>query len=785
VAKLAKPQETSIAPVSDCGCGWQRFDLRRRTVKGLGDHMARTEGTALRAPTTRSARGSTARQRTNTRDVTARSNGASPKKAASTLVQRAGLVNRLRAATTSDIVLLAAPPGYGKTTLLKDWAARDGRAFARVNIEGTDDAAALADRVLAAVDRAVGNKHVQSETAVRSPEHAVRHVMRRLSEADAIVIACDDVHRLSDPLAIRLLSRLADELQPESQLVVAGRTCAAFPAARWRVADRLFELSTADLQFRDREAAALFRRAGVLLTEDQVEAINRRLEGWPAGLELAARSLRSSATTAERLMNEDDDAMLEYLRRVLVGGMSAGELRFLTRASVLQRLTAQLCDAVVGTNSSASMLARLERKNLFVIPLGRDRAWYRLHPAFRSLLARELEEREPGVREDLHRRAASWCSEHGETELALEHASSAGDVDQLAHTIEHCPLPFLTGAGPESVERWLAPLDDEIAHSRPGVAAAGALALALTGSADSSTRWLRAAATAGLPVSFDALAAPRDSAELHAAAEQALAAVSFGSAWRPSFLLLAGIARALEGDSGADRVLEEAGDAAAAAGHPTVECIALARRSALASDAGEWARADALAAAARDRIRANALRDHGTTVFARAASAGSALRHGDWRTVHADLEQARSLLPQVTYALPVFAVLVRAEIAQVQLALGDADGAHRLLDEIDEIYARQPRFGLFREEIALLRARLARVRERAAVLTAAELRLLPLLTTHLSFREIADRLFVSRNTVKTQAISVYRKLGVSSRGEAIDRASGLGLVPGDGHACCA
>jgi LuxR family maltose regulon positive regulatory protein len=696
-------------------------------------------------------------------------------------VQRPGLVNRLRAATAFDVVLIAAPPGYGKTSLLDDWAARDRRPFARLSILRGDDATTLAARLEAAVGDALSGTPGPPTISPVSPEHAVVQVTERLSREAPLVIACDDVDRLRDPNAVRLLTRLADELQTHSQLALVGRTYGAFPTAKWRVADRLFELTTADLRFRDREAASLLRRAGTLLTGYQIETLNRGIEGWPAGLGFAAQSLQSSSTTSD-----GDDATLDYLRRVLLARMSERELRFLTRASVLHRLSSQLCDAVVGMRRSEKMLARLERQNLFVTPIGRDRSWYRLHPAFRKVLAQELEEREPGRSTELHRRAAAWCKEHGETELALEHAAAAEDVDQLADLIEHRPLPVLVGAHPAAVERWLSPIDDALLESRPAVAAAGAVAWGWTGRADLANRWAGIADSTGLlPVSLKALASPRNAGELREAADCALAAVPPGNAWRPSLLLLVGVACVVEGDESADRVLEEAGDAAAAAGCKTVESVALARRCNLATDAGDWSRADAFAAAAVERIRSAGLEEHGVTVLTRSASARTALRHGDWQTVHADLEQAHSLLPRLTSALPVFAVLVRAEMAQVELALGEAAGAQRLLNEIDEIYALQPRLGLFREDVSLLRAQLGHVQTRAAVLTAAELRLLPLLTTHLSFREIAERLFVSRNTVKTQAISVYRKLGVSSRGEAIDCAAGLGLVPGGSHARCA
>jgi LuxR family maltose regulon positive regulatory protein len=315
------------------------------------------------------------------------------------------------------------------------------------------------------------------------------------------------------------------------------------------------------------------------------------------------------------------------------------------------------------------------------------------------------------------------------------------------------------------------------------VAGIGALAWALLGHPVEAERWLAAAEAQQLPVLLQSLVAPRSAGDLRLAAELALASLELGSLWRAPLLVVLASAYAIEGDAAeADAALEEAADAASAAGDRTVEVIALGQRCLLATSLGDWGRADALAEAVRIALADAYLDDHGAAVFALAACARTALRHGDWPVLRADLERAQALLPQVTYVLAFFAVSLRLEFARIHLALGDGDAARRLLREIDEICAHRPQLGVLTDDVGAFRADLERTDREMASLTAAELRLLPLLTTHLSFREIADRLFVSRNTVKTQAISVYRKLGVSSRGEAIDRASGLGLVATAPHA---
>jgi len=318
----------------------------------------------------------------------------------------------------------------------------------------------------------------------------------------------------------------------------------------------------------------------------------------------------------------------------------------------------------------------------------------------------------------------------------------------------------------------------------------------MTGHGDDADRWADAAergrrrrtdATSTNPAPWrsliHSLMYPSGPAEMQKEAEMALGTLPVGSVWRVPALLVLAAAQALGGDGrGADATLRDAADIASSVGAATLESAALGLQSLVATDRGEWVQADELAAAARSSVEQSHLDHDVTSLFAFAASARAALRQGDWTMVRADLERADALLPRLTSALGSFSVYLRMEFARVRLALGDVDGAHSLVEEIEGIFARRPRLGVFRQEVDAFKVQISEGADRAAgtsPLTAAELRLLPLLTTHLSFREIADRLYVSRNTVKTQAISVYRKLGVSSRGDAIARASDLGLIADD------
>jgi LuxR family transcriptional regulator, maltose regulon positive regulatory protein len=707
-------------------------------------------------------------------------------------IARAGLVNRLRAAHSARLVIVSAPAGYGKTTLVAEWARRDDRPFAWYSVDPSDGPDAFVAHLHAAVVRALPEQEgYEPEARMDRPDEGIAHLGALLASSRfPMVVVVDDVDLVRDSESARFLARLVDELPSSSQLVLLSRARPPLPLARLRARGGVVELDGDDLRFGDRDAAALLSGLGIDLPPDDVSALNVAVEGWPAGLHLAALGFRSCCSNGEPATHAGDGLMLDYFRTELLSRLSPDDVRFLTRASVLERLCGSLCDVVTETSDGAERLERLQRSNLFVVPLDREGHWYRLHTVFGNVLAAELERREPGVAATLRRRAARWCAEHGTDELALRYARGGGDLEQLVELLERS-TPFSLTARPADVEDWLDSLDGTaLLRDHPAAAAIGALTLAATGRPDAADRWADVAAQepgaeAGAPwqALLRSFTDPSGADEMRTHAEDALDALPLGSAWRAPALLALACARALEGDTlRAGALLGEAADTAASAGAGAVESAALAYESLLSAERGDCHRADALAEAARRVVGRSHVEDSVTTLFTLAASSRSALRKGDWATVRADLERVPDLLPRLTHAIGSFSVLLRLEFARVQLALGDASGASRLLDEVDEIFARRPRLGVFREESDALRvqteADLRRSRGRAATLTAAELRLLPLLTTHLSFREIATRLYVSRNTVKTQAISVYRKLGVSSRRDAIARASELGLVAG-------
>ena len=263
--------------------------------------------------------------------------------------------------------------------------------------------------------------------------------------------------------------------------------------------------------------------------------------------------------------------------------------------------------------------------------------------------------------------------------------------------------------------------------------------------------------------------------------ERALAGLQPSSEWRPTALFLLGCTLVLRGqDALADAIFAGADESAERLGATDMRIIALGERSLLASARGEHAKAELHAQQARALAETAKLGGYTTSALELAASARTSLRSSQWDRARSDLTSALTLTPRLTEALPWLAVQTRLELARAYVTLRDAETARSLLAEALEILRQRPALGVLPEQASTLQTEIdamwAAGEHNGAGLTRAELRLLPLLATHLSFREIGARLYVSRNTVKTQAISVYRKLGVSSRSDAIDHAVRLGLV---------
>jgi LuxR family maltose regulon positive regulatory protein len=477
-----------------------------------------------------------------------------------------------------------------------------------------------------------------------------------------------------------------------------------------------------------------------------------------------------------------------------LGRISARHREFLTRTAVLNRMCGPLCEAVLDQPGSAAELAELVRSNLLLVPLDRRGFWFRYHHLFRDMLLAELERLEPGLLPVLRRRAAAWCEANGRPEEALEYAMAAGDVDAAARLAQSLWIPTDRQGRFVTLQRWFRWLDDRDGIARyPLIAVWAAVLAAETGRPAEAERWAdivdswqygdssRPAdpvteAWAGV---LRAVMCRRGVEQMRTDADEAVRKFTAANTMTPVTLLCQALARILSDDhDGSDALLEDAVRIAEEVGAHEVQADALCERSLLAMANGDWSRAETLAVEARDALRPIGME----TLLASAVFARAAVHRGDLTAARRELVSAQRLRPLLTYAIPHLAVQARIQLIHVHLAFADIAGARTLLREIEEILKRRPGLGTLVVEALELRAWLSAERGPAtpgmSSLTTAELRVLPMLATHLSFPEIGAEMFLSPHTVKSQAMSIYRKLGASSRNQAVMRSRELGLLEG-------
>jgi LuxR family maltose regulon positive regulatory protein len=537
----------------------------------------------------------------------------------------------------------------------------------------------------------------------------------------------------------------------------------------------------------------------VKLSDDQVAELHGRTEGWPVGLYLAALYLREGGSLGSAAAFGGDDRFVsEYLESELLARISPAQRAFLTRTAVLERMCGLLCEAVLDLPGSAMMLADLAQSNLLLVPLDRRRQWFRYHHLFRDMLLAELERLEPGLIPVLRRRAASWCQRNDLRGEALEYSIAAGDVDTAARLVEQLWIPAYRQTRFTTAQRWIEWLEDRGGiEGRPVVTVQAAILAAGTGRpieaerwADALDRWQYRHAdrpdddpyTEGWAASLRAKMCRHGVEQMRADADDATRRWAAANFVAPATVLLRGIARVLCGDlDGGDAFLQDA-ISIGEVGAPDTLADALSQRSLVAIARNQWSQAEALATEAAAVLRRAGIDDCYATPLVCAVRARIAMHRGDVPAAYRELVTAQRLRHLLSYAQPYLAVQARIEMTRVYLALSDATGARTLMREIDDLLTRRPRLGTLVGEAQALRTQLATVHGSgvpgASALTAAELRLLPLLSTHLSFAQIAAELFVSPNTAKTHAVSIYRKLDAGSRGQAVARARELGLLEG-------
>jgi LuxR family transcriptional regulator, maltose regulon positive regulatory protein len=404
-------------------------------------------------------------------------------------VPRPRLVDRLDAGLARGLTLVCAPPGFGKSMLLADWAAGLDRPVAWLSLDAGDNDPARFWRHAVAALGLVRPGIVERLTPLLGPppppsfEGLVSALINELAahgDDGDVILVLDDYH-LIDAQAVHASVTFLLEHRPSAlRVVLASRADPPLPLARLRVAGQLAELRAAELRFTTEEATALLREAiGDELPKPTVAALVARTEGWAAGLQLAGLSLQPARDAGHPLREQTDITasvaafggshryVLDYLTEEVLERQPAPMREFLLETSVLERLSGELCDAVTGRTGSQAMLEAIERANLFLVPLDEVRGWWRYHQLFADLLRARLRQQRPDRARQLHRNAAAWSEDHGLADDAVRHALAAGDAAWAARLVERHADALLERSEGETLQRWLAALPAELVGARP------------------------------------------------------------------------------------------------------------------------------------------------------------------------------------------------------------------------------------------------------------------------------------------------------------------------------
>jgi LuxR family transcriptional regulator, maltose regulon positive regulatory protein len=712
------------------------------------------------------------------------------------LVARGRLIERLADARDLPLALVVAPAGYGKTTALSEWAEEDPRPFAWIALDHDDNDA---ERLLASIALALDEiepvgRDIFAALSARDPD-APDVVARRLGETIAgrrrpFVLVLDDVHVLTAPSAQEVLGVILEHVPRGSQLALASRTEPALAVGRLRAHRRVVELRSRDLVMTRGEAALLL--TGLGLRSRDVDLLVQRTEGWPAGLYLAALSLQDQPDRDRALARfaGDDRLVADYLRDELLADLPRERVSFLTRTSVLADLSGPLCDAVLARPGSGGTLRELARSNLMLVPLDRADGRYRYHGLFSDMLQAELRRIEPEYEAEVHRRASSWHADRGEVERAIHHAIAAGDVESAGDLLWAVAAGYVTDGRHAVIRRWLDRFTPEQIAGHAALALTAATSELATGDSDLVEHW-SSAAERGLGAEptgprsavvaiMRALIARDGLGRMRDDAARASALVPDDAPWPAVCALLQGAALHLTGDRDRARGHLEEGARLSAVAAPSIQVLCLAQLGVLASDEEDWGTADVCISRARMQVERVGLANYPLAALVYAASALDRAQRGRVDDAQRDMREGSRLLAMLADFTPWYEAETRLLLARAALRLSDVVGARTLLAEASRLAHRAPDAVVLKDWLDESWAQADSFSSAAILgptsLTTAELRVLRLLPTHLSFREIAGRLQVSANTIKTQAHAVYRKLDASSRTEAVTGARQLGLL---------
>jgi LuxR family maltose regulon positive regulatory protein len=703
-------------------------------------------------------------------------------------VSRADIIRRV-VTSGARVASVVAPPGYGKSTLLAEWASVEERRMAWLRLDSYDDdpAALLARLAIACAPFSDQTREVASvlalgEVAIPLGRGAPLLAAALRATREPFVLFLDDVHEVASVACEDVLDVVLGAVPEGSLAVVASRRTLPYVAAT-RVAGAVVDIGPNELRLDVAGARSIARQVRAEAPEDDLASWVRRCDGWPTGLFLCAVIARDGTRT----LHGTEQELSDYLYRECLAGLPDDLVEFLLRTSVLQQFTDGLCDAVLDDSSAARLLREARDRQLFLIPVNREHGWYRYHDLFREFLQSELTRtRPPDKVTTLHARAAAWYETNRLPAHAIDHLLAAGERESAARVIGSVALSAYQSGNLSLVDRWLSDAGDEAVARYPLALVLATWIALVQGAAQEAERHAHLLARAGgddpdIEAHRAMIRAAMCVDGVDAAlvdSGSAVRAVEPWSPWRDQALKIHGTNLYLAGDSTGARIALTEAAALAPQSHTDTPRLSEAFLAIIALEGGDWETASRHVRTALESIHTRHIEGYGMSTLALAVAARIAAHERDHDRAKGFAAKAMLARVRATYAIPAVAVAARLHLARAFLMLSDRSAAALLLAEVDDILRLRPRLGRLAEEATDVHALAASNASDSgrAPLTLAELRLLPYLQTHLTLAEIGGRLSISRNTVSTQAASIYRKLGVTTRSAAVDAAIRRGLL---------
>jgi len=721
-------------------------------------------------------------------------------------LQRDRLVDPLLAPGDTRVVVVSAPAGYGKSTLLRQWSDDDPRPFLWLRCDASDaDVVLFVRRVAVAVDRQTPLDDAATLALagrLDSAREIVRLVPHMLSAVqEPFVLVLDDVHHLAHTPTADLVAQIVRALPLGAELALSGRSLPDVPLGRLRVEGKVREIGPAELALSRSEARALLRSRGLTVDDSALDELHQATEGWVAGLQLMTLAqagtspYTTESSTPGRRLRQSDRFLAEYVREEVLAAIEPQVLSFLMDTSILENLSGAVCDAVLHRSGSAQLLEQLAgTRRLFLTPADGHRHEYHMHRLFADLLQDELQRTRPARFRELHLAASAWCEDEDDIDGAIRHAVAAQAADRAGDLVLSNATRYVGRGWHLTVGRWLEQVDRK--WTRQTASMAMGAALHAVAAADMSALREHLAVLRTLPETgrladgtpsvavavavVESLAGqfPVDQSERHN--KVICAAGREGNPWYALAIGMQGQCQLLMGDveGGRELLLDALGDIEVA----HLRALVFANLALADIADRQWERAEVLVDEGCAIARANGLERLPMLVLLRVVASWMHARAGHVDQARGYVDEAATDLASL-HGVMGFAnrlrILVPTCLAEAYLWLGDLDVAQAMYRTAVDALVLEPHAALALRFVDRLGAELedvAQSRLNGEAPTVAERRVLELLPTHAPLQEIAETLFVSRNTVKSHTLSIYRKLDVSSRSDAVTKARALGLL---------